>query len=75
MLKSSASHDPSEISLTCWFAAQETLLFGCFKKDSFIDYIGPKVCLLFVYSEMLDLKVFWMCAYYYLEILKNIYLK
>jgi len=25
LLQSSVSHDPSEISLTCWFAAQEHL--------------------------------------------------
>ncbi len=26
LLQSSVSHDPSEITLICWFAAQETIL-------------------------------------------------
>ncbi len=32
LLQSLVSHDPSEIILICWFAAQETLL------NSFVEY-------------------------------------
>jgi len=34
LLQSSMSHDPSEIILICWFAAQETFIFSISVENS-----------------------------------------
>ncbi len=67
LLQSSVSHDPSEIILICWFAAQETFLivigvenscaasYFCEYRDTFL--FQQKLVLLFIKDVLNESKV------------------
>ncbi len=39
LLQSSVSHDPSEITLICWFAAQETFIININVKTMLLNIV------------------------------------